>query len=268
MRFFNQINLQTPESVELEFTLAGIGNRALALIIDYIIYSLTILFVWIVSFFLIFQLVPDFINNGITERLTQWIWAIQLLISFAIYVGYFVFFETVWRGQTPGKKWTKIRVIRDNGKPARLPQAVLRALFRPVDDLLFIGAFLIIFLAKEKRIGDLVAGTIVIQEESSSRLADIDISDEAKDLMVRLEAEAEIANLLPEDFATIRDFLQRRKNIMLQYQHQLSRKLAEQVKEIILLDNVPDGYSNSQFLEATYLAYQQDFGDNASSSRL
>jgi hypothetical protein len=44
----------------------------------------------------------------------------------------------------------------------------------------------------------------------------------------------------------------------LEYQHQLSRKLAEQVREIILLDNVPEGYSNSQFLEAAYLAYQHD----------
>ena len=76
-------------------------------------------------------------------------------------------------------------------------------------------------------------------------------------IAIQLQAEAEIANLLPEDVATIRDFLQRRKNIMLQYQHQLSRKLAQQVKEIILLEDVPEGYSNSQFLEATYLAYQQ-----------
>ena len=258
MRFLNQINLQTPESVELEFTLAGIGNRSLALIIDYIILGLTILLVWILSVFLISQLPPDSFSNGFVDRLRQWIVAVQLLISFAIYVGYFVFFETLWHGQSPGKKWTKTRVIRDNGKPERLPQAILRALFRPVDDLLFIGVFFIIFSAKEKRIGDLVAGTIVIQEELSPNSTDIDISSEAKDLVVRLKAETQIANLLPEDFATIRDFLQRRKNIMLQYQHQLSRKLAEQVKEIILLENIPEGYSNSQFLEATYLAYQDD----------
>ena len=258
MRFLNRINLQTPESVELEFTLAGIGNRSLALIIDYIILGLTILLVWVVSAFFAFQLVPNFISNGFTERLAQWIWAIQSLTTFAIYVGYFVFLETLWHGQTPGKKWTKIRVVRDNGKSERLPQAILRALFRPVDDLLFVGVFFIIFSAKEKRIGDLVAGTIVVQEEAKLNSTDIDISPEAKDLAVRLQTEAEIANLLPEDFATIRDFLQRRKNIMLQYQHQLSRKLAEQVKEIVLLENIPEGYSNSQFLEATYLAYRQD----------
>lgn len=256
MRFLNQINLQTPESVELEFTLAGIGNRSLALIIDYLICGLTILFIWVIGGFLYFQLLSNLTVDGLSDRLAQWLWAILSIASFGIYVGYFVIWETLWRGQTPGKKWTKIRVIRDNGKPERLPQAILRALLRPVDDLFFIGVFLIIFLSQEKRIGDLVAGTIVVQEESG-KLAEVDISPEAEDLAVQLQVEAEIANLEPEDFATIRDFLQRRKNIMLQYQHQLSRKLAQQVKEIILLDEIPEGYSNSQFLEATYFAYQQ-----------
>ena len=258
MRFFNQINLQTPESVELEFTLAGIGNRSLALIIDYIILGLTILFVWVISAFLAFQLVPSLITDGVLDRLAQWIWAIQAITTFAIYVGYFVALETLWQGQTPGKKWTKIRVIRDNGKPERLPQAILRALLRPVDDILFIGVFFLIFSPQEKRIGDLVAGTIVVQEEQGAKSTNIDISAEAQDLAVQLKIEAEMTNLLPEDFAIIRDFLQRRKNIILEYQHKLSRKLAEQVKEIILLEDVPEGYSNSQFLEATYLAYQQE----------
>lgn len=256
MRFFNQINLQTPESVELEFTLAGIGNRSFALIIDYLIFGLMILLVWSLSAFLAFQLVPNLIGNGFSDRLAQWIWAIQSMTTFTIYVGYFVVLETLWQGQTPGKKWTKIRVIRDNGKPERLPQAILRALLRPVDDMLFIGVFFIIFTPQEKRLGDMLAGTIVVQEEASKLT--VEISTEAEDLAVQLRREAEIDNLLPEDFATIRDFLQRRKNIMLEYQHQLSRNLAEQVREIILLDHVPDGYSNSQFLEATYLAYQHD----------
>ncbi|HEY9769044.1 MAG TPA: RDD family protein [Coleofasciculaceae cyanobacterium] len=258
MRLFNQINLQTPESVELEFTLAGIGNRSFALIIDYLVFGLTILLVWIISAFLAFQLVPNLVVSGVLDLVEQWILAIQFITSFAIYVDYFVVLETLWQGQTPGKKWTKIRVIRDNGKPERLPQAILRALLRPVDDILFVGVFLIIFSQQEKRLGDMVAGTIVVQEEQGSKLANVDISSEAEDLAIQLRIESEIANLLPEDYATIRDFLQRRKNIMLQYQHQLSRKLAEQVKEIILLDEIPEGYSHSQFLEATYLAYQQN----------
>ena len=258
MRFFNQINLQTPESVELEFTLAGIGNRAFALIIDYIIISLTALLTWGVSYYFAYQIDPGFIFGSNPDLLAQWIIAIQSLVAFAIYAGYFVILETLWQGQTLGKKWTKIRVIRDNGKPERLPQAILRALLRPVDDILFIGVFFIVFSQKEKRIGDLVAGTLVVQDEQASKSANFDISPEAQDLAVQLRIESEITNLLPEDFATIRDFLQRRQNIMLEYQHQLSRKLAEQVKEIILLEKVPENYSNSQFLEAIYLAYQQN----------
>ncbi len=258
MRFFNQINLQTPESVELEFTLAGIGNRSFALIIDYIIISLTALLTWGVSYYFAYQIDPGFIFGSNPDLLAQWIIAIQSLVAFAIYAGYFVILETFWQGQTPGKKWTKIRVIRDNGKPERLPQAILRALLRPVDDILFIGVFFIFFSQKEKRIGDLVAGTLVVQDEQASKPANFDISPEAQDLAIQLRIESEITNLLPEDFATIRDFLQRRQNIMLEYQHQLSRKLAEQVKEIILLEKVPEDYSNSQFLEAIYLAYQQN----------
>ena len=257
MRFFNQIHLQTPESVELEFTLAGIGNRSLALLVDYIILWSSILLVWILSAFLAFELVPNFVSNGTINRLAQWIWAVQSITTFAIYVGYFVVLETLWRGQTPGKKWTKIRVIRDNGKSQRLPQAILRALLRPIDDMLFVGVFFIIFSQREKRLGDMLAGTIVVQEEKS-QLSKIEISPEAKELALHLKTEAQISNLLPEDFATIRDFLQRRKNIILEYQHQLSRRLAQQVREIILLEDAPEGYSNSQFLEAIYLAYQED----------
>lgn len=258
MRFFNQVNLQTPESVELEFTLAGIGNRSFALIIDYIILGLTILLVWIIGYYIAFQIDPRAIFGLSSDKLAQWAIAIQSMITFAIYAGYFVILETLWQGQTPGKKWTKIRVICDNGKSERLPQAILRALLRPVDDFLFIGVFFIVFSRLEKRIGDLIAGTLVVQDEHASQSANFKISSEAQDLAIQLRIESEIANLLPEDFATIRDFLQRRKNIMLEYQHQLSRKLADQVKEIILLEEVPEGYSNSQFLEAIYLAYQDD----------
>lgn len=258
MRFFNQVNLQTPESVELEFTLAGIGNRSYALIIDYLILGLTILLISIIGYFVAFQLDPASIFGLDSNRLAQWAIAIQSITTFAIYAGYFVILETLWQGQTPGKKWTKIRVICDNGKPERLPQAILRSLLRPVDDFLFAGVFFIIFSRQEKRIGDLVAGTIVIQDEQASKSTNFDISPEAEELALQLKIEAEIVNLSPEDFATIRDFLQRRKNIMLEYQHKLGRKLAEQVQEIILLDKVPEGYSNNQFLEAIYLAYQQN----------
>ncbi|MFW6296321.1 MAG: RDD family protein, partial [Halothece sp.] len=105
MRFFNRINLQTPESVELEFTLGGIGNRAYALIIDYIVLGFTLIVFFIGWAFLSFQflnVLEDIL--GTSEDVELWLLAIQLLIGFVIYVGYFVFFEVFWQGQTPGKR--------------------------------------------------------------------------------------------------------------------------------------------------------------------
>ncbi|MGK7949365.1 MAG: RDD family protein [Xenococcaceae cyanobacterium] len=261
MGFLNKIELQTPESVELEFTLAGIGNRAYALIIDYIILGFTLFLSLVLTIFLNYQL-----NSGLgiflgdlQNKFLQWLWAIEALVAFTIYIGYFVILETIYQGQTPGKKRIKIRVVSDDGKPVKLSQATLRALFRPIDDFFFIGVLFIVFGKKEQRIGDLIAGTIVIQDETNLKSADFPISDVAKDLAIQLRIEADIENLFPEDFATIRDYLQRRKQMILKYQHQLSRKLASQVREIINLEKIPDNYSNNQFLEAVYLAYQQTF---------
>lgn len=91
--FFNRVTLQTPESVELEFTLAGIGNRTYALLLDYIVLGLVLIGFLITWTFLSFQLL-DVIDNllGGNDKLGLWLFAIQLLITFFIYVGYFVFF--------------------------------------------------------------------------------------------------------------------------------------------------------------------------------
>lgn len=251
MRFFNQIRLQTPESVELELTLAGIGNRAQALFIDYLIWLAALLLVlsgWgIVSTGLLFSLPSD-------DVVQQWVGAIALLLAFVVYVGYFVFFETLWHGQTPGKRYAKIRVVREDGKPAGLSQATLRSLLRPIDDLLFIGALLIVFTNREKRLGDWAAGTIVVQEERPVAAANFRISESARLLADRLQLEADINQLQPDDFAVIRNYLQQRSQMNVQAQLELSSRLAQQLRDIIHFDKVTDP---ELFLEAVYLAYQQ-----------
>lgn len=258
MGFFNKVKLQTPESVELEFTLAGIGNRAYALLIDYLALGITLIVFLIAWAFLSLQLL-DIINNlvGSNGRLGLWLLSIQLLITFFVYVGYFVLFETLWQGQTPGKRYVKIRVIRDDGRPVRLPQATLRALVRPVDELFFMGVFFIALGKREKRLGDWLAGTVVIQEERSITPANFPVSEEAQALANRLQTQADLSLLSPEDFAVIREYLQRRGGMVATARAELSRKLAHQVKTVITLEKVPKGVTANLFLEAVYLAYQQ-----------
>jgi uncharacterized RDD family membrane protein YckC len=257
MQFFNRITLQTPESVELEFTLAGIGNRAYALLIDYLVWGL-ILIGFLITWLIFSTQLADAIGIlvGGTEQVSLWLQAIQILISFFIYVGYFVFFEALWQGQTPGKRYVKIRVIRDDGRPAGLQQATLRALLRPVDDTFFLGVFLIALGKREKRLGDWVAGTLVIQEERPIASASFPVSEQAQALANQLQMEADLSRLLPEDFAVIREYLQRSGAMTTQAKAELSRELAHQVKEVIALEKLPKVTAHL-FLEAVYLAYQQ-----------
>ncbi len=258
MRFLNQIRLLTPESVELEFTLAGIGNRAIALLIDYLIWGFSLLLLYIGMFYLFFQIGSFWDNiSGGSEGIRLWLIAIQILLVFIVYCGYFVFFETLWRGQTPGKRFLKIRVIRDNGQPAGLPQATLRALLRPLDDIFSLGALLIMFTPKEKRLGDWLAGTLVIQEERPIIKEIFAISEDAKALVPYLQNQSNFMRLLPEDFTIIRAYLQRRSLMEPEARAKKSRELARQVRDIILLETVPEGVTANQFLEAVYWAYQE-----------
>lgn len=258
MRLFNHVTLRTPESVELEFTLAGIGNRAFALFIDYVILGIGLalfLMAWaLFSTQLLLYLESTDINYS---GLPNWLLAIALLLTFAIFVGYFIFFETLGQGRTPGKRVAHIRVIRDDGRPARLGQATLRAMLRPVDDLLSLGVVLIILGKREKRLGDWVAGTLVIQEIRPVVKKTLGLAEQSPDIAQQLLNQSNIAALLPDDFAIIRDYLYRRSLMDTSARGQLSLQLARQVKDIIDLEKLPQDMTPDLFLEAVYLAYQQ-----------
>ncbi|MEH1948500.1 MAG: RDD family protein [Nostoc sp.] len=256
MHLFNNVKFNTPESVELEFTLAGIGNRAWALVIDYHILAVLLVGIF-TAWSLISDQLGDFWIDIFGSAVTLWLMAIALLVSFIIYVGYFVFFETLWFGQTPGKRIAKIRVVRDDGRLIGLQQATLRALLRPFDETLFIGAFLIMLGSREKRLGDLAAGTIVIQAETPTASATLVISEQAKTLHEQLVHIANLSPLMPDDFAVIREYLLRRGAMSLKARASLSLKLAEQVKAIINLEKLPEAVTPDVFLEAIYLGYQQ-----------
>ncbi|YAF98367.1 MAG: RDD family protein [Nodularia sp. CChRGM 3473] len=256
MHLFNRVKFRTPESVELEFTLAGIGNRAWALMIDYQILALT-LAVFIIAWTIISGLLVDFWTENFGAIASVWLVAIAFFIIFVIYVGYFVFFETFWQGQTPGKRWAKIRVVRDNGRPIGLQQATLRGLLRPFDEFLFIGAFLIMFSRREKRLGDLASGTIVIQAQIPTASATVKISEQAKSLYQYLLQIADLSVLLPDDFVVIREYLQRRDAMTSKARTTLGLQLVHQVKAILNIEQLPENFAPDVFLEAVYLAYQQ-----------
>lgn len=265
MQYFNRIVLQTPESVTLEFVLAGIGSRALALLIDYIVLGFLLSALALLWWFVADQLVNylDVLNINYSG-LQNWLIAIPALLAFAIIIGYFIFFETLWQGQTPGKRFAKIRVIQENGRPVGLAQATLRALLRPFDDIFWIGTFFIILGRHEKRLGDWVASTVVVQEAQPVTSSNFSLSLEAQPYAEKLLQEVDFSSMLPDDFAIVREYLQRRSLMHPGAATQTAQRLANQLKTLLAIEHLPIGdslapiyISADLFLEAVYLAYQQ-----------
>ena len=262
LKFFGEIRLRTPESVELEFPLAGIGSRAYALLVDYTLITIAMVAVMLVGLLFSFQTLAYASQDtfGFTPSLAKWILPIVLLGLFAIFVGYFVFFETLWQGQTPGKRMAQIRVIREDGRPIGLPQATLRALLRVFDDILvgLVGFLFIVQGRQEKRLGDWVAGTVVIQELRLRKDKDtILIPDELKANQVA-DVMLETANfnlVTPDDFAVIREYLNRRSRFSVKAWETVSLRLAQQLKARLDLEALPFDMTANLFLEGVYLAY-------------
>ena len=153
--------IDTPEQTSLEFPLAGIGSRFLAMAADTAIQAAAGLLIFIV----LLLLLPGFRRIGRSGE--QWIIALFIIAGFLLYSAYFAFFEIVWNGQTPGKRYAQLRVMKDDGRPISAYDAVARNLLRMVDSLpgfYGVGVLSVLFSKQSKRLGDFVAGTVVVHE--------------------------------------------------------------------------------------------------------
>ena len=167
--------IETPERVPLAFALASIGNRFLAVAIDHTIQYFAI---FVVAYaFLSASGLTDAFKDGsaatFAEEMPKWTIAILVLVLFLIFAGYFIIFEWLWNGQTPGKRLLKLRVIREDGRPITLWEAMARNLLRIFDavpgfilPVYSIGLIAIFMNKRDQRIGDMFAGTVVIRERT------------------------------------------------------------------------------------------------------
>lgn len=156
--------LNTPEIVALEYEPAGIGSRFLAATID----SLLMMALGI-------GLTVAVIGLG-TLGLGTAASIVGLTGAFLILWGYYVFFETWWRGQTPGKRNMGIRVLKTTGYPIGFMESLIRNLIRFVDFLpSFYGiGFVTMFISPQaRRLGDYAAGTIVVKERLAVTLDEL-----------------------------------------------------------------------------------------------
>src|SRR5256714_11904246 len=149
--------IEARERVPLHFALASIGNRFIACAIDHAIQVLTL-----ITLIIFFLAIAGFSNFGSrVSNAPKWIIALLIILIFVLMSGYFAFFEWIWNGQTPGKRWMKLRVIREDGRPIGFFEAMVRNLLRNFDVMpspfYSIGLISVFATDRDQRVGDLVA---------------------------------------------------------------------------------------------------------------
>jgi len=208
--------IETPERVPLHFALASIGNRFLACAIDHAIQAVAIgLILLTASILMSFLMIQETISSA-----PKWVLALMIFMLFLIFAGYFAFFEWAWSGQTPGKRWLKLRVIREDGRPITFWEAGLRNLLRTVDMMpapfYSIGLISVFSSSRDQRLGDMVAGTVVVREREAeapefSQVFATPVSDPALRRSFKpVDFTASLNSLTESEIQVVETFLRRR----------------------------------------------------------
>jgi uncharacterized RDD family membrane protein YckC len=239
--YADKLTIETPEQTALEFSIAGIGSRFLALAFDTLVQMVATILLVTGGSLLITGVFPGGIGS-------TWTIALMILLGFLIYFGYFAIFEALWNGQTPGKRITHIRVIKDSGRPITPAESVGRNLMRLVDSqpafLYAIGMVSVLLSKENKRLGDFVAGTIVIHERELEDIRPL-WQTPANASATKYGA----ANLTPEEFAVVEAFLNRRYSLEPDVRYRMAEQIAARIKPKLIAPpgNFP---SNEQLIEA------------------
>jgi uncharacterized RDD family membrane protein YckC len=208
------LDIQTPENVAFGYQVAGIGSRFIASLLD----TLLIVLLQIVVIIVAILIINAF--DQFAAALASWIIAIFGLIMAIFYWGYYVFFEMLWNGQSPGKRWVGLRVIRTDGTPITLSEALIRNLVRIVDFLpaMYGIGIITMFIDKQsRRLGDLAAGTLVVQDRATISLQSLSVKRMVNLKMQGLTSVSldgfPIERLTNDDLSLVEDFLLRRDQL-------------------------------------------------------
>jgi len=227
VQYEDRVTIATPEGVDVDLTLAGIGSRFIAALIDTSIKLIAI------GGFFVFLFGGASLLGG--DDLTSLGAAAFYVVSFLILFGYDIFFETLSSGRTPGKRWTGLRVVRMGGRPVGFVASSIRNMVRIVDflpSLYLVGMITAIATRMNQRLGDLAAGTVVVRETPSVVAPTVPAPPPAPGA-AQIEA-WDVAGVTVSDLATVRRFLERRGELAPHARAHLAQELADRLQEKVV----------------------------------
>ena len=249
-----QHTIETPENVSFAYDVAGIGSRFLATLVDSLI-QYTLLAVLFIVFLLIEYFGTAFALPSAVRSLAP---VFLLIALFVVQFGYFLVFELVTGGQTPGKQLFGLRVIKENGYPLSPLDTIIRNLVRIIDFFpVWYGVGIIVMFLNERarRLGDYAAGTLVVKIRDEVKLNDLRTVPAAAMNLPDLPG---LENLRESDIELIESFLERRAQM--RDTDALARSIASGIRARI---NTPEAaehaaaVSNEQFLQQVATVYRR-----------
>ncbi|NJN15230.1 MAG: RDD family protein [Oscillochloris sp.] len=248
--------VETPEIVSVAYQVAGLGSRCLAAVVDTLLILILQVILgaalaWIAS------------AAGAIDASGDLVLALWAIASFAALWGYYLLFELIWNGQSPGKRWLGLRVVREGGRPITFTASAIRNLIRPIDFLPIlygIGSVAIFADRRGRRLGDLAAGSLVVREAAPLTLDSLTATVAPVDVAPRL-SDAPPAPLLPNldrlsraEYDLVQDFLRRRAAMDTRFRPQLAEQLAAKLRMRLELPVNDSGHE--QFLEHVVREYR------------
>lgn len=228
------VTIETPEHLELQFQLAGIGVRFIAFLIDKFIQWGAILGIVLVFSMLLFfaGLTAPFVEFLVKAKKAFGLWmlAVGILLYGIVTIGYFIIFEYFWSGSTPGKRSQEIRVIRNDGRPISFFDAAVRNILRFIDilaDVYPIGLVVMFVDSQNRRLGDFAAGTIVISEREATSPALM--GGPLNEASLDPELKTAVAGMTADDYRIVSKFLSRRKELDPEHRKRLASEISQRI---------------------------------------
>jgi len=223
------VDIETPELVVVSYTIAGLGSRVYAAIIDLVICAA--MYLAVIFGMVILTRDERAAAQNVPAPSSNWVLAVMFLMLFAILWGYYLLFEGLRDGQTPGKQLLRLRAVRDGGYSVGFSASAVRNLMRMIDSQpLFsylIGIASVAFTKSGKRLGDIVAGTIVVREA----LVRQPVSAPSPS---RSNAETTVtAQLTEEEFTLLQRWSERRSSLEPEKRRQLASQVAARLQRAI-----------------------------------
>lgn len=245
----DQYYVETPEVVTIAYTVAGVASRCLAATVD----TLLILLLQAALGAAVLggvALLPGGLEGAANLALALW-----SLLGFGLLWGYYLLFELLWSGQSPGKRLLGLRVVREGGRPLDFSASALRNLVRVVDFLPFgygLGVICMFTDRRARRLGDFTAGTLVVREGLRLSLDELTRGVEPAPVPPRDPAAPptpmlpNLQLLRPEECELAQNFLRRREGLSPAVRAALAAELAAMLRGRLKL---PPGGAPEPFVE-------------------